>query len=116
MRSNEELPVIQKTYDLILWYVPLLNKMPRDHKFGLGDRIATNLYQILEELIEARYSKERMSLLRAVNVRVEKLRYQTRLMKDFSVFDVRRFEYASGFILEIGKMVGGWMKKQESNP
>ena len=34
----DELPIIQKTYDLIQWYVPLLNRLPRDHKFLLGDR------------------------------------------------------------------------------
>jgi hypothetical protein len=43
--SNKELPIIQQTYDLILWYVPLLNRLPRDHKFLLGDRIA-HVYMI----------------------------------------------------------------------
>lgn len=28
-----ELPVIQKTYDLIKWTVPILNKLSRDHKY-----------------------------------------------------------------------------------
>ena len=27
-----ELPIIQKTHDLIQWYVPILNRLPRDHK------------------------------------------------------------------------------------
>jgi hypothetical protein len=26
----EELPIIQKTYDLIKWYVPILNRLPKD--------------------------------------------------------------------------------------
>lgn len=30
-KENAELPVIEKTYDLILWYVPLLSRLPRDH-------------------------------------------------------------------------------------
>ena len=34
-----ELPIVQKTYDLIKWYVPILNRLPKDHKFGLGDRM-----------------------------------------------------------------------------
>lgn len=38
--AKSELPIVQKTYDLIKWYVPILNRLPRDHKFGLG---ATNL-------------------------------------------------------------------------
>jgi hypothetical protein len=29
--KEQELPIIQKTYDLILWYVPILNRLPRDH-------------------------------------------------------------------------------------
>jgi len=29
----DELPIIQKTYDLIKWYVPILNRLPRDHKY-----------------------------------------------------------------------------------
>lgn len=114
MQNNEELPVIQKVYDLILWYIPHVNKMPRSHKFGLGDRISATLYTILESLIEARYDRERVDLLKRINIYIEKLRYQTRLMKDFGVFDVRRYEYASGMILELGRMVGGWIKQQEA--
>jgi hypothetical protein len=55
-----ELPIIQKTYDLINWYVPILNRLPRDHKFMLGDRVIANLYTILEELILARYSTDKL--------------------------------------------------------
>ena len=31
-----DLPIIQKTHDLIQWYVPILNQLPRDHKFMLA--------------------------------------------------------------------------------
>ena len=52
-----DLPIIQKTHDLIKWYVPILNRLPRDHKFMLGDRIITGLYSLLEGFIQARYAK-----------------------------------------------------------
>jgi len=45
--SNPQLPIIQKTYDLILWYVPRLNKFSRKFKFILGDRIQAMLYHLL---------------------------------------------------------------------
>lgn len=35
MRPAFDLSILQKTYDLTLWYVPILNKWPRDHKFLL---------------------------------------------------------------------------------
>jgi len=31
--SETELPIIQKNYDAILWFMPFLNRLPRDHKF-----------------------------------------------------------------------------------
>lgn len=31
-KPAKELSVIQKAHDLILWYVPLLNRLPRDQK------------------------------------------------------------------------------------
>jgi len=37
-KSTKDLSVIQKAHDLILWYLPLLNRLPRDQKFMLGDR------------------------------------------------------------------------------
>jgi hypothetical protein len=50
----QELPIIQKTYDLIKWYIPILNRLPRDHRFALGDRMTKKLYDLLEGLIQAR--------------------------------------------------------------
>jgi hypothetical protein len=82
-RNDQELPIIQQTYDLIKWYVPVLNKLPRDHKFNLGDRIIKALYDTLEDLIYARYATEKLARLEAINTRLDVVRYQTRLLKDF---------------------------------
>ena len=46
-----ELSIIQKTYDLVKWYIPILNRLPRSHKFTLGERMITGLYEFLEGLI-----------------------------------------------------------------
>ena len=48
--SRGELPIIQAMMDLIQWFVPLLNRLPRDHRFALGDRLVQGLYDLLEGL------------------------------------------------------------------
>lgn len=110
--KHDELPILQKMYDLILWYVPRLNKFPRDFKFMLGDRIQAQLYSILEGLIRARYATQKAELLESLNCELELVRYQTRLCKDFALFDVRRYEYASKMVNEIGENLGGWIRQQ----
>jgi hypothetical protein len=112
----QELPIIQKTYDLIKWYVPILNRLPRDHKFMLGDRMITGLYDLLEGLIQARYSSDKLPQLKSLNSRLDILRHQTRLLLDFQLIEVKRYEYAGQLINAIGTDLGGWIKQQRSAP
>jgi hypothetical protein len=35
----KELSVIQKTHDLIKWYVPILERLPRTYKFTVGNKM-----------------------------------------------------------------------------
>jgi hypothetical protein len=107
-----ELPIIQKTYDLIQWYVPILNRLPRDHRFNLGDRIITELYTMLEELIAARYATRKLDLLKSLNTKLDILRYQTRLLLDFHLVSAQRYEHAGKQLHDIGTELGGWIKQQ----
>ncbi|HBC42413.1 MAG: diversity-generating retroelement protein Avd [Pseudanabaena sp.] len=108
-----ELPVIQKTYDLIKWYIPIINKMPKHHKFGLGDRITLFLYQLLEDLIVARYTKDKISLLENLNAKLAILRHQSRLLLDFKLIEENRYIYINTQLHEIGNEIGGWLKQQK---
>ena len=49
--------MITKTHDLILWSCNHTNRFPRNHRFVLGERIERNLYNLLETLIRAKYTK-----------------------------------------------------------
>jgi hypothetical protein len=112
----EELPIIQKTYDLIKWYVPILNRLPKDHKFILGDRMIKELYEILEGLIVARYAKQKLIKLESLNSQLDIIRYQTRLLLDFQLIPIHRYEYAGKAINDIGMELGGWIKQQNQHP
>ena len=107
-----ELPIIQKTYDLIKWYVPILNRLPKVHKFTLADRMINKLYDLLENLVIARYAQNKLTRLESLNTQLDVLRYQTRLLLDFQLIAVHRYEYAIKLIDEIGIELGGWIKQQ----
>ncbi len=108
----QNLPIIQKTYDFIQWYIPILDNLPRKHKFSIGDRMISGLYELLEGLIDARNNPEKLAKLELLNVKLDVLRYQTRLLFDFKQFDERRYEYVGQRINEIGKELGGWIRQQ----
>jgi len=110
----KELPIIQKTYDLIKWYIPILNRLPRNHRFALGDRIISNLYDLLEGLIRARYARrDKIARLQSLNTQLDILRYQTRLLYDFELIAAERHKYINQQLNGIGIELGGWIKQQQ---
>jgi len=108
-----DLPILQKPYDLIKWYVPILNQLPRDHKYQLGNRIVAGLYELLESLILARYQRDKLPQLQVINSKLDVLRYQTRLLLDFDLLSHKRYQYVGRLINAIGSDLGGWMKQQQ---
>jgi hypothetical protein len=108
----KELSIIQKTYDLIKYYVPVIERFPKVHKFTVGDRIINQLYNLLEGLIHAKYAKNKLNNLINLNVGLDILRHQTKLLLDFQLIPLNRYEYVSKKIDEIGVELGGCIKNQ----
>jgi len=113
-RASTELTVIAKTYDFILWSCNHTGKFPRNHRFVLGERIERNLYDLLELLIRAKYTKQRQELLEQANLVLEILRFQIRLAKDLQCLKVDSYGFAAKAIDEIGRLVGGWLKSSKA--
>ncbi|EKU96834.1 hypothetical protein Lepto7375DRAFT_0749 [Leptolyngbya sp. PCC 7375] len=114
MSQGKELPIIQKTYDLIKWYVPILQKLPRTHRFQLGDRVINGVYELLEALIVAQYQRDKLDILQMLNSKLDVLRYQTRLLFEFNLLSTQRYTYVSELIDGIGADLGGWIKQQQA--
>ena len=114
MKKTEELVIITRTYDLILWSCNHTSRFPRQHRFVLGERLERTLYDLLETLIRAKYTRDRRSLLDDANLKLEILRFQIRLAKDLQCLQAKSYEFASKQIDEIGKLVGGWLKSKKS--
>ena len=104
--------IITKTYDMLLYVIPILEKYPRTHKFILADRIENTLLNILDRLLEAYFSQtgDKNALLKNVNIELEKLRYLIRLSYDLRCINIDKYEKITFKINEVGKMSGGWRK------
>jgi hypothetical protein len=52
-------PAVEAHYRFLEWLIPGVEKFPRTQKFLLGDRIKQTALNILEDLIEATYTRQR---------------------------------------------------------
>jgi hypothetical protein len=74
----------------------------------LGERIECNLYDLLETLIKARYTRQRQPLLEQANLILEILRFPIRLAKDLQCLKTNSHAFAAKAIDDTG--IGGWLK------
>jgi hypothetical protein len=90
--------------------LPKIANFPKDQRFLLADRIERILLDILEMLIEAVYSKDRRGILIKINLKLDVLRFMMRIAKDMKYINVKAYDFFCQSVLEIGRMVGGWMR------
>ena len=109
-----ELTIIQKTCDCLQWYVPILTRLPKAHKFTLGERMINGLYTLFDGLIAAKYRQKKLPHLYELNIQLDVLRHQTRMLFDFHLMSVDRYEYAGKLLYNIGVELGGWIKQQQA--
>lgn len=106
----KNLAIFEKTYDLILWIYPTVNKFPKSQRFVLGQHIENTVLELLEGIIEANSQSNKSFYLKNLSLKLDKLRILMRLGKDLKFISIRQYEFVSGNINEVGKMLGGWLK------
>ncbi|MBM3459792.1 MAG: diversity-generating retroelement protein Avd [Armatimonadetes bacterium] len=114
-RSKEappELIVITRAYDLVRELTQRVVKFPRDFRFVLGDRILNNVYDLLDLLIEARYTRQKESALQRANLRLEQLRFQVRFAYDERFLSHSQYGSLCERVDEVGRLIGGWRRSR----
>jgi hypothetical protein len=106
-----ELDIITKTYDLILWSANHIVKFPRADRFSLGQRMEDSLNDLLEDLIEAKFTRDKAEILRRAALRAEKIRYQFRQAKDRRLMAPNSHHHAISLLDDIGRQLGAWRRK-----
>lgn len=113
---EKEIPVILKTYDLMVWVFEQTGRFPRQHRFSLGSRIESKLLDLLDLLVEARYTKDKSDALGQANRHLETFRFLMRLAKDLKVISLKAYQYQAEGVEEIGRMIGGWKRSAGKGP
>ena len=108
-------PLFVKTYDLLKYLISTTEKFPKSQRFVLAERVRNAAMDFYEYLLEARkvgLLARRDVLLRA-DIELEKLRIQLRLSMEMEYLKFPQYEHASGYIMEIGRMLGSWREGTE---
>ena len=102
--------MVQKAYEFNVWLIEKVQRFPRNHRFGVGDRLLQAVLDLLLKLVDAAYTRDRAKILAEANGLLNRLRFLLRLAKDLKLLTIDSYAYAAECADEIGRMAGGWRK------
>ena len=110
--ESDELPIFTHWMQFLEWLLPALEKFPKRVRFTFADRITNLALDIAEDLVEARYSRDKAAILRGINLKLEKLRVLLRLCHRLRYLPHAGYEHAVKSVNGVGRMLGGWIREQ----
>ncbi len=110
----EELKILQKIFDMMEYGYGALAQFPKAEKFALAADIKRCMDRMLERTIEAQKKYYKKTTLQELDVEIMKLRAYLRLSHNLGFLPTKKYEIWSERTVEIGKMLGGWLKSVRS--
>ncbi|MCQ2575282.1 MAG: diversity-generating retroelement protein Avd [Treponema sp.] len=109
----ENLTLFRKFEDFILYFEPIVERFPHREHFALQADIKHCMHRIIELIIVTNKSSRKLEGWHKVDTELEILRFYIRLSykKGSSYLSFHGYETAEKKINEIGKILGGLIKK-----
>jgi hypothetical protein len=111
--SVENLKLFQKFEDFIDYFEPILERFPSYERYALCTHIKDCMYRIYEKIIRTNASKNKVPGWYDIDIDLKILRgFVRRSRKRGSRYlSIKSYETASKRLSEIGKLLGGLIKK-----
>lgn len=108
--------LLQKVFDMMEYGYLALAQFPKSEKYALATDIKRCMDVMLERCIEAQKKYYKKTTLQEFDVEVTKLKAYMRLSFNLGFLPSKKYEVWSGMVVEIGKMLGGWLKTVNNRP
>ncbi len=116
MARDGDSPIFVKSYDFLLWLLNTTEKFPKSERFRLGNRLEDAAFAFHETLIAATRTHTPLRLLFDADLQLDHLRLYVRLSHARGLLRDNQYQFVSERLIELGKLLGGWIKSQSAAP
>ena len=98
---------------MVKFFYQMIKHFPKEYKYSIGDEILRLSWNCLDLVVEvnACHDNDKKFVLRELNHNFEKLKVRIRMSQEIDLISIGQFSHIEeNFMLEIGKMIGGWQK------
>jgi hypothetical protein len=113
MQSNDKLLILKKAMDFAKWLFNHTEKFPKSRRFSLAVRMENIMLDFIEAIETANNRKNKLPLLIKADERLCHLKTVFRLSYEMRCINLKSYEYGAVQAVELGRMLGGWIKQQK---
>jgi len=114
MERMEKLHIFKRLFDFSKWLLNHTGKFPRSHRFSVAVKMENDVLKMLELITKANMRRQKMKLLIEADEKLLYLKIMARFSYEMRFINLKSYEYCANELVEIGKMLGAWMKQQKS--
>jgi hypothetical protein len=109
----EDLVILTRVFDLLAWLIPKAESFPRTFRSTVTHRLLHSALDLGEALTEAQVRRGplRARQLELSDAKLDQLRMYLRLAHQWRWLSDGQYEHVSRMVAEIGKLLGGWKKR-----
>lgn len=100
----------EKSREMILFGYQALKQFPKHETHVLAAEIRQSMLHMQRLIITAMKRYHKKTTLTDLDIELAILKRRVRLAKDLRYIDVKRYQNWIVQIVELGKMIGGWIK------
>lgn len=110
---TEDLVLLSRLSDLLVWLLPKSEKFPRAYRFTVTQRMMDAALDCQEAVFAARSHRgeARKASLRTADAALDRLRLYLRLAHRWQWLTDGQYEHAAEQVAEIGRLLGGWVRQ-----
>jgi hypothetical protein len=112
----QQSPIFEKTEAFLDWLLPLTSQFPRHHRFGLARRTEDRALDFYEQLVRAAKADKPGRFLYEADVQLTQLRFYLRRCHNLTLLTPKQYQQGSQQLVELGKLLGGWLKTTANQP
>jgi len=108
--ANTEMLVIKRGYDFSKWLFQHTGKFPKSYRFSIAAKLENGVLDFIEATTVANMRKNKLPLLKQADEALARLRLLFRLSYEMRFINLQSYKFGSGQLVELGKLLGGWIK------
>ncbi len=111
----QNMPLYLKLISLLKKEYLIVHEMPKEYKFSLGQDLLGKTWKMIDIFINIQISppadkNNKIKLIKKINLHFEELKLRFRFLLELKLISLGQAAKINETLVEIGKMIGSWLK------